>query len=616
MIKFKYVSLKNFRSYKEITTFLFSKNSFNLIMGKNGHGKSSIFRALIWCLLGTDSEGIKGNNLKSWDNKGSCYVEVSFSVNRKTYVLKRQQSPNRIVMNGKEVNQKDVDDLFDFNIKLFSYMTVMSQFSGQFINATNAEKLDLFTKLLQLEKWNDYSEIAKNKTHEVSNELQRIFSEKERIEGKIEVLKDKNYDDLINEFEIKQFEIKEKLTDDAARLEEQLSRHIKDKTEAKKIYEENKEKYINLTKDFDLQGLTSIQDEIAEISKRQYEITFYGKEKRKSINAVKEENDKVINKFKKSGNTTCKECNQVVTKEHAIKQIKIIEIENNKKLSKLNEEIDSLIKEYNLNKPKQANLEQKEKEYNLTLKEINELEAKIELNENETISLDKMIEEASLHIKKYRDRYENQLKVENPYKKEKEKNELEISIYNKDYGLKQREYNELESKKNSFEFWIKAFKEIKLLITEESIDDFNLFCNNNLHKLGLEGWGIENSIDKVLKNKKIKKGFNTLITSIDNPNEVPLEVYSGGEIQRIKLALMLGLIDFLNNIIKINIEVYDEPTQWLDDKGIEYLLNLLKERSNSNCLYLIDHRNFKDSGYFDSVYEVLKINKESEINEV
>ena len=64
-IKFKYVKLQNFRSYKNETIFTFDDKGLSLIFGKNGAGKSTIFRALIWCLTGTDSEGIKGSDLKS-----------------------------------------------------------------------------------------------------------------------------------------------------------------------------------------------------------------------------------------------------------------------------------------------------------------------------------------------------------------------------------------------------------------------------------------------------------------------------------------------------------------------------------------------------------------------
>ena len=76
--------------------------------------------------------------------------------------------------------------------------------------------------------------------------------------------------------------------------------------------------------------------------------------------------------------------------------------------------------------------------------------------------------------------------------------------------------------------------------------------------------------------KKLLRVFNLdyLIDrdpSLEKPLKLTLDFFSGGEKKR------LGLIrSFLKNEI---IEIYDEPTSYLDEKGAEIIVKLLSKRS-------------------------------------
>ena len=59
------ITLKNFRSYEDETTFIFSPNddkNIILIGGENGAGKSTLFEAIKLCMYGPTNYGYIGYN--------------------------------------------------------------------------------------------------------------------------------------------------------------------------------------------------------------------------------------------------------------------------------------------------------------------------------------------------------------------------------------------------------------------------------------------------------------------------------------------------------------------------------------------------------------------------
>src|SRR3989338_3777928 len=102
MIIFERIVIENFRRYKS-TTFEFNKkniNNFNIIVARNGVGKSTLFDAFTWCLFNNEdhldidpkylkeTEGILNTtikrNLKPGDKTGVSVVVFLNDLNNKT----------------------------------------------------------------------------------------------------------------------------------------------------------------------------------------------------------------------------------------------------------------------------------------------------------------------------------------------------------------------------------------------------------------------------------------------------------------------------------------------------------------------------------------------------
>ncbi|WP_270474713.1 AAA family ATPase [Clostridium cochlearium] len=129
------ITLKNFRSYEDETTFFFSpkgNKNITLIGGENGAGKSTLFEAIKLCIYGPTTYGYLGQNYtylnkiknnindNAFKNKKiECFIKLSISFKEgtklKTYYLKRSWNYEKqkiheffsVSLNNKELNDED-----------------------------------------------------------------------------------------------------------------------------------------------------------------------------------------------------------------------------------------------------------------------------------------------------------------------------------------------------------------------------------------------------------------------------------------------------------------------------------------------------------------------------
>ena len=129
------ITLKNFRSYEDETTFSFTpKNERNIVLigGENGAGKSTLFEAIKLCIYGPTTYGYLGQNnvyltkiknnindnaFKNEDIESSIAISLSFKEGTqvKNYHLKRSWTylnqkiteDFKVFLHGEELNEED-----------------------------------------------------------------------------------------------------------------------------------------------------------------------------------------------------------------------------------------------------------------------------------------------------------------------------------------------------------------------------------------------------------------------------------------------------------------------------------------------------------------------------
>jgi hypothetical protein len=216
--------------------------------------------------------------------------------------------------------------------------------------------------------------------------------------------------------------------------------------------------------------------------------------------------------------------------------------------------------------------------------------------------------------------YQKQLEQEliNPYTELITKCKYNITEYENSIIEIDTQIRTKQQDLRGYEFWIKGFKDLRLWLTQDALLALEIETNNALENLGLPDWKMIFNISKENSTGGTSKGLFIDIRSPFNDEMVPIEVWSGGQTQRLKLANTIGMIGLNQNYYGFdsNIEFWDEPSSFLSSEGIENLIDLLSERAKAlnKAIYYIDHRALNKSK-FDGIIKIISENNVSYIIE-
>lgn len=163
------------------------------------------------------------------------------------------------------------------------------------------------------------------------------------------------------------------------------------------------------------------------------------------------------------------------------------------------------------------------------------------------------------------------------------------------------ELRELRERYDLLALWTKGFKELRLKEIDLTLVQFEIEVNNALNALGLPDWMLAFAVDKESAKGKVSRGFNVSVYSPDQQRPVPWEAYSGGEGQRLRVAGNMGLGDLIRDRsgCGLDLEVWDEPTNWMSPQGVDDLLQGLatRAREKRRQVWIVDHRSFTFGGF-------------------
>ncbi len=247
----------------------------------------------------------------------------------------------------------------------------------------------------------------------------------------------------------------------------------------------------------------------------------------------------------------------------------------------------------------------------IKLKKLNNLikSKKIFVNKKELVIINKESREIIEFNWKYT--YKNKIKYDLILKKSS------ICVLKGESGIGKTTFLDLFSgllNPNNSRWQIKLDKEInKSFIGEEGaslIKNFLTYCTQE--SFFFEGSLKDNlifsrplntsdnlKIDNIIKDLLVELDLKNILDrdySLKKPINLAMDFYSGGEKKR------LGLIrTFLKDKA---IEIYDEPTSYLDEEGGKKVINLLKERSKEKIIIISTH----DEKIIDIADQVININ--------
>ena len=589
----------------------------------NGSGKSTIPQIITYCFYGKTIKSpkkISHKDIINNKNGKKLSVEVIFD----NYKVVRTRKPDslrvwksdtgvwddstEITLGGMPSTQELINNIIGLSYESFLNVCVFTDDNNScFLELDHAEKRKIVENLLNLEKYRDYLDTAKelsktnkDKIKSLALELSYIDTNKRNIEFNISSIKDniKKYEDniissiLIIERKIEAFnnEIKN------SSYEEDL-----------KVYEDNQDKIKKIDVSLDAffvkkEEVTAKTTEVFKVyNEKLTEKTDYESKMRefsleintteKNINTF----DNKINKFKNlEPNMICDKCFGTIKPENyqefidnALKDKKISEIDlitlnnNFNEVKIIHDEIIKSIQELieKLNKIKSFSTKLNEEENKLKILKASLMNfKKPELTNQELI-----IKTQIKNLEQEKEEKNKLLTGRNPNQDLLDQNNIKLNESAEDDKNTRIEIQNLETLNSYYEFWFEAFGDegIRKLVVSEIIPALNSRLSYWLQIL------IDNKIEI-----KFDSSLNEFISKFpDCDKELIYAVLSNGQKRRINLAVNQAFahVMMLSHGVAPNIIFLDEVTSNIDQIGVQAIYDMICELSKSKKVFVTTH---------------------------
>lgn len=615
------IILTGFGSFRGRQRFLFPKepglyfmrgeNRVEPRLGGNGAGKSTIWKALCWVLWGKTADGLKAGDVSTWGVKKGTEVTICFEHQEGDrwmgYGVTRTWKPNSWTMSNlfdaEEVDlTKDVTNplltMLRLQFEPFLHSIYMAQRADMFLDLKPEPKAQLFSSVMDLDRWLTYSANASTRASDQDRITRRLESDLAELKGRLSASGTGDLEARAEDWDMKR-------TVRLAEIEQEHQKALKWSKVAKQAAEDaaaNEEKVFA-----DSRSLITKRDVALDLKEAGVRKLRLAEDKLRDLTRdLAHATDHCARIFAGKG---CPTCGQ---RPNADEQLRLedeaeaaeAEVQNDKQFTQLlvTALANELVKETATfrvleEKAVHAADQRRQASENLRSRRI--------AYESEEKALDTLEEEA-----------ERLEKDENPFgallnEKRRGQSKLQDELEDAQARLDQS----LE-KHALYSFWIRGFKELRLQLISEALDELEIEVNSELMEFGLVGWELRFDVDSETKSGKLSRGFSVSVLSPSNEERVPWESWSGGESQRLRLATQCGLANLIRSRTGCDmpLEVWDEPTEGLSEEGINDLLAALGARAarEQRTIWVVDHRALGYGGFAGTV-TVVKDEKGSRV---
>jgi Herelleviridae exonuclease len=595
-IQFAHLTLENFKSFRGQHDlrlddfeyglhFVRGKNKFEPRLGSNGAGKSSLWDAITWCLYGKTVGGLRNPDLRPWTGKGSTVVEVTIVIDRKhNHVIRRTISPNALEIDRKDVGLEEVVKLVGMDFDLFTNTVLMGQGRPLFFDLQPRDKMQLFVNVLRLDRWDTRSEFAGDRARFMQDQLTQNEGVRQGLEATLLEF------DILMEAEKKKHDSWER--DLQVLLKESRGRLKKMRAEQAEF--ERKADKANLRNDGAETELRALQKQLAKDEEAVLDCERAHTRAKETLDTIEREVTQMQKDAKALGaGDECPTCGQSLKGTALAKHKRNLWAKIDQWTSRLNDNKTILETGNALNKAVDRLNRTREHVQEFTEK-ANEARDSFEYNNKQYQEIKAEADSLS-NLNKQKDAEVNpHIGTLRSLRKRKELVEGQMS-------QAQDEAKVYEAKLARYKFWIKGFKDIRLYVLEETLQELELVTNGMLEEAGLIGWSARYVIEKETKSGNVTRGMAILIKSPTSTKEVRWESWSGGEGQRLRIVGALALSEVLLGQagISTDLEVLDEPTQHLSTQGVNDLCEYLSDRAKRlrKAIWYCDHQSIESTRF-------------------
>lgn len=562
MIIFKKVKYKNFLSggnvFNEIN---FVDHQMNLLSGKNGSGKTTSLEAIVYALYGKPYRKIVKGLLINTINKKDMLVELTFSIGKNEYLIRRGEKPKIF-----EIYQNDVlipqdaassdyqsvieTQLIKCNFKTFTQIVFLGSKHIPFMELEPKDRRKVIEDILDIGVFSDMAlGPLKEDMEEVKAKVADCKSSMNIVETKINMAQQHN--DKITKMK----------NSDLSTYHENLAELQKDIKLLKKEYLQTEEDISNMNSSS--LDISSTKEKLKTRQEMKYDIISNKKALTTELKFFAE-------------NETCPTCKQAISEDFRTKTCE----EHTEKLSNINvgiDKLDSLINKFN---DLIAEYDNNEKAYYKQTLKLNNIKDSIETKLKNIASIKKTIADIEERQKESLDF-------------------IDVIGYKEELEGYMTLYNEAISEKNALAEISSILKDdgIKSDIVKKYIPKMNELINTYLSNFDL------------YVNFTLDENFNETIKSRYR-DTFSYGSFSEGEKLRINMALMLTWKEIAKkkNSVSTNLLVLDETLDGaLDADGVADLIKSLRTIEGNNNIFVISHRGDALKDLFDVNYNFEKI---------
>lgn len=183
MIVLKTLRWSNAFSYGENNTIDFTKSPLVQLVGKNGHGKSSVALILEEVLFNKNSKGIKkGDILNRYVKAKSYSIELEFSKDGCSYKIETRRGSTQVVKflrEGQDISShtatqtyKQIEEVLGMDHKTFSQIVYQSHASSlEFLTSPDTARKKFLIEILNLGKYTKAGEVFKAAHTDLAKEV-------------------------------------------------------------------------------------------------------------------------------------------------------------------------------------------------------------------------------------------------------------------------------------------------------------------------------------------------------------------------------------------------------------------------------------------------------------
>jgi DNA repair exonuclease SbcCD ATPase subunit len=571
LVNFKTLSIKNFLSVGEVPVTINFQEGVNVITGtnydkedsKNGVGKSTIADALYFALFGTTIRELSKDLIVNSFTKKKCEVVLDIDIENgnglSRYRITRTINPTKCHMtkNGEDVTRSTmaktneyIQKLIMSNGKIFQNSVIMTiNNTVPFMAQSKIDKRKFIESILSLEIFSEMLSKAREEHNILKKDYEVLFTKVEGIE--------KGY--KFNKEQLDTFEEQKKL-----KIESIVKRIDESKAKVDDLKKSIKELPDDVLEKLDIK-IEQCNEELKEIQ-NQYKTAYQALADVKSKISHIEGQLKDIEKV----GAICTTCNRAYSDDD-LKHKEANKKELNSKLKELTKELSAAQKKLDTVNTSQA---KKEKELKDVQDKKNIVRDVLNNNKNTETKIGLINDSIQELLKEIEDvKKQTNEALENVVK------ELEEKLKTGKEGLEKLDKD------------CSVLECVKFVVSEEGVKSYIV-----KKILAVLNGRMAYYLDKLHANClcQFDEFFDEQITDEKGEHKSYFN-FSGGERKRIDLACLFSFLDIrrMQGDVHFSNIFYDELLDSsLDDKGVELVLDILRERAQKhkeNC-YIITHR--------------------------